>query len=138
MPTVLVFSEDAAVRDQIRMSIGRSPGPGVDNVRFLLAETQEQVVKATDERRADLLVLDGEAWPAGGLGLCRQLKDEVRDCPPCVVLTGRHDDRLLASWSQADAVLTHPLDAFDAAAAVSGLLRDRVGLLPSGADRPAR
>ena len=126
------------MRSQVRLALGRRLGPDLPELAYLEAASQEEVLQEVDGGRVDLCVLDGEAWPAGGMGLCRQLKSEVRDCPPCVVVTGRHDDRWLASWSQADAVLTHPLDAFDAAAAVAGLLRGRSGLLPSGAERPAR
>ena len=38
----------------------------------------------------------------GGLGLARQLKNEIFDCPPIIVLTGRPQDSWLAAWSQAD------------------------------------
>lgn len=31
---------------------------------------------ATGDALIDLLILDGEAAPTGGMGLCRQLKDE--------------------------------------------------------------
>ncbi len=39
-------------------------------------------------------ILDGEAAKSGGMGLCRQLKHEVFDCPPVLVLTGRAAGRL--------------------------------------------
>ena len=34
----------------------------------------------------------GEAWPTGGLGLAKQMKDELRDCPPVLVLIARRPD----------------------------------------------
>jgi len=71
----------------------------------------------------DLLVLDGEAAPAGGLGLCRQLKNEIFNCPPVLVLTGRPQDGWLAAWSQADLAVPHPLDPFAVAGAVAELGR---------------
>ena len=42
--------------------------------------------------------------PAGGMGICRQLKDEIYRCPPILVLIGRPQDAWLATWSRADAV----------------------------------
>jgi DNA-binding response OmpR family regulator len=84
------------------------------------------VVRAVDAGGVDLLVLDGEAVPAGGLGLCRQLKDEIFDCPPVLVLTGRPQDDWLAAWSRADAAVPHPLDPVALAAAAARLLRARV------------
>jgi DNA-binding response OmpR family regulator len=63
-----------------------------------------------DTKQFDLAILDGETSPAGGLGVCRQLKDEIYNCPPIVVLVARLDDRWLATWSRADAVVAHPID----------------------------
>ena len=125
--TVLVYSDDPSVREQVRLALGVRPSPDLGEVRYVDAASQEEVLQAVDAGGVDLCVLDGEAWPSGGMGLCRQLKAEIRPCPPCVVITGRHDDRWLASWSQADAVLTHPLDAFEAIDAVVPLLRAPAG-----------
>ena len=71
----------------------------------------------------DLPILDGEAAPAGGLGLCRQLKDEIFQCPPVLVLTGRPQDGWLAAWSRADGAVPHPLDPIALAGAVADLGR---------------
>lgn len=111
MATVVVYASEPAVRDQVRMAIGRSPAAGVEDLEYVLTDAADRVVSLVDDGEADLLVLDGEAWPTGGLGLCRQLKNEVSDCPPALVLIGRRDDRWLAEWSQADAVAMHPIDA---------------------------
>ncbi len=35
------------------------------------------------------MVLDGEAQPAGGMGVCRQAKDEIHNCPPALLIIGR-------------------------------------------------
>ena len=35
------------------------------------------------------------------MGIAKQLKDEIENCPPVLVLTGRADDAWLASWSRA-------------------------------------
>jgi hypothetical protein len=40
-----------------------------------------------------------------------------------VVTVRRRDDRWLATWSQADAVLVHPLDPLTAAETVADVLR---------------
>ena len=74
-------------------------------------------------------MLDGEAVPAGGMGVCRQLKDEIYMCPPILVLIGRPQDGWLATWSRADAVVSHPLDPIAVADAVASLMRRR--LLPA-------
>ncbi|HVE64604.1 MAG TPA: hypothetical protein VNB94_12485 [Mycobacteriales bacterium] len=122
MTTVLVYTRVADVRDQVRRALGRSPGVGVDDITYLMADAGDQVVRAVEEGLADLLVLDGEAWPTGGLGLCRELKNSAIDCPPTIVLIARADDRWLGRWSQADAVLTHPANPGELARTVVELL----------------
>jgi DNA-binding response OmpR family regulator len=69
-----------------------------------------------------MTILDGEAVP-GGMGLCRQLKDEILRCPPILVLIGRPDDAWLATWSRADGAVSHPVDPIRLPAAVAALLR---------------
>jgi DNA-binding response OmpR family regulator len=84
------------------------------------------VVSTIDEGGIDLAILDGEATPTGGLGLAKQLKDEVAKCPPILVLTGRADDAWLAKWSQAEAAVPHPIDPIRLGEAVAALLRASV------------
>ena len=47
-----------------------------------------------------------------------------------LVLVARRDDRWLATWSQADAVVSHPIDPPELAAALVELLRRREAGLP--------
>jgi DNA-binding response OmpR family regulator len=129
--TVLVFSDDPAVRERIRMAVGRRPAADVGQVRYLEASTGAEVVAAVDAGGVDLLLLDGEAHPTGGMGLSRQLKNEIDDCPLICLVLARKDDRWLANWSQADATLAHPLDPLYAAEVVADLLRRRAGSLPT-------
>ena len=75
--------------------------------------------------RVDLFILDGEAVPEGGLGVARQLKDEVFNCPPVIVLIARQADSWLAAWSRAEASLQHPIDPFALAKAATEILRAR-------------
>jgi DNA-binding response OmpR family regulator len=128
--TVLVYSDDAAVRERIRMAIGRRPAADVGPITWIEASTGEEVVSLTDAGGLDLLLLDAEAWPTGGMGIARQLKHEVDDCPPVCVVLARKVDRWLATWSEADAVLSHPLDPVAAAATVADVLRRTLGSLP--------
>ena len=130
MTTVLVYTGQESVRDQVRLALGRSPAAGVDDVTYLMADAADQVVRAVEEGIADLLVLDGEAWPTGGMGVCRELKNADIDCPPAIMLIGRRDDRWLAKWSLADAVLPLPIDPPALAEACAELLRGRESGLP--------
>jgi DNA-binding response OmpR family regulator len=121
--TVLVFSHRPEVREAITMAIGRRPAPDLPRVRFHEASGIAEVLQAADAGEIDLAILDGEAQPTGGMGLSRQLKNEIDDCPPIIVTVRRRDDRWLATWSQADAVLVHPLDPLTAAETVADVLR---------------
>ena len=76
-----------------------------------------------DEGKIDLVILDGEAVPAGGLGIARQMKDEIYLAPPVLVLTGRPQDAWLATWSRAEAALSHPIEPIRLAAVVIDLAR---------------
>ena len=64
------------------------------------------------------------------MGISRQLKYEIADCPVLVVLIARQADRWLAHWSLADASLAYPIDPLTAADVVAGLLRERAARRP--------
>jgi DNA-binding response OmpR family regulator len=130
--TVLLYASDRAVREHVRLSLGRKVARDLPDVRVLEVATQPAVLTAMDGGKVDLAILDGEAVP-GGMGLCRQLKDEVFQCPPVLVLTGRVDDAWLATWSRADGVLPHPIDPMRLPDVVAGLLRSRLrrGVTPT-------
>ena len=130
MPQVLVYSDDPAFRDAVRLAVGRRPAPDIDRVEFVEATTGRALLAALDGGGIDAVVIDGEARPTGGFGLAKQIKDELEDCPPVLVFAARKDDSWLASWALADAVLPLPVDAPATAAAVAGLLKHRAEALP--------
>lgn len=74
----------------------------------------------------DVAVLDGEATPCGGMGLAKQLKDELLAYLPMVVITARADDAWLAGWARADVVVSHPIDPVELRHAILPLLRGRM------------
>ncbi|HEY8882797.1 MAG TPA: hypothetical protein VIM47_05315 [Dermatophilaceae bacterium] len=121
--SVLLYSDDIATRDAVRIAVGRRPARDVEVTTWLECATAAAVIEAVETGEFDLLVLDGEAAPVGGLGLCRQLKSEIFGCPPVLVLTGRPQDGWLAAWSQADLAVPHPLDPIAVAGAVAELGR---------------
>ncbi|MDX3450339.1 hypothetical protein PV396_00020 [Streptomyces sp. ME02-8801-2C] len=126
--TVLVYSDDSNTREQVRLATGRRPAPDVPVVEFLECATPAAVLKELDKGGIDVCVLDGEAVPMGGMGMCRQIKDEVFRCPPVLLLIGRPQDAWLATWSRADAAVTLPVDPVEFASALASLLRARRAL----------
>ena len=123
---VLVYSDDVSVRKQVILALGRRPHPDLPEVEYVEVATEPIVLQNFDAGTIDLAVLDGEAVPAGGIGIAKQMKDEIAACPPIVVLTGRPQDAWLATWSRADAAVPQPLDPVVLAETVVGLLRAAV------------
>ncbi|MFJ4679467.1 MULTISPECIES: hypothetical protein [Kitasatospora] len=124
--TVLVYSDDRNTREQVTLALGRRPAADVPALDYLECATAPAVLRALEKGGVDLCVLDGEAAPVGGLGLTRQLKDEIYGCPPVLVVIGRPQDSWLAAWSRADAAISHPVDPVGLADAATALLRARL------------
>jgi CheY-like chemotaxis protein len=123
--TVLVYSDDPAVRECVLTSLGRIPSPEIGRVEYVECADGKAVMASLDAGGIDVCVLDAEAWPTGGMGLARQLKDEIVDPPNVVLLVARKDDRWLATWSRAEAVVPLPIDPFVLSAAVIEQLQAR-------------
>ncbi|MCV7229128.1 response regulator transcription factor [Mycolicibacterium komossense] len=120
---VLVYSDNAGIREQVMLALGKRIHPELPELSYLEVATAPVVIAQMDAGGIDLAILDGEATPAGGMGIAKQLKDEIIDCPPILVLIGRADDAWLANWSRAEAAVPHPIDPIRLGEAVVGLLR---------------
>ena len=126
---ILVYSDDSTVRETVKKSLGTRLAtdlPENEILEFATADALRLFVdskKVGSKTKVDLFIFDGEATPEGGMGLARQLKDEIFDCPPTLVLVAREQDAWLAGWSRADAVVTHPIDSFALAKKVLSLVK---------------
>ncbi|MGH8827487.1 MAG: hypothetical protein ACRDVZ_07790 [Jiangellaceae bacterium] len=129
--TILVYSDDRITREKVRLAIGRRPAADLPRVEYLEVATHAAVIRALDAGGIDVAVLDGEAVPSGGMGIARQVKEEVYEAPPILVLIGRPQDAWLATWSRAEAAVVHPLDPMALASAVAELMRRRRANLPA-------
>lgn len=125
---VLIYSDDVTVREAVKLALGSRPAPELPRINFVECATEPVVIRQMDSGTIDLAILDGEAAPAGGLGICRQLKDEIFNCPPVLVLTGRPADGWLATWSRAEAAVPHPIDPVVLAETVATLIRRRLAI----------
>jgi CheY-like chemotaxis protein len=119
--TVLVYSSSATTRARVLGALGVHPAPDLE-VTYAELSTGAEVVARCDEGGIDLAILDGEAAPTGGIGLCRQLRDELDAPPPVLLLVGRRDDAWLATWARAEGVIAHPVEAVRITEAVLRLL----------------
>lgn len=128
---VLLYSDNRHTREQVKQLLGVRPTAESPTIEFLEVATEPVVIQSMDSGNISLAILDGEAAPAGGMGICRQLKDEIYRCPPVLVIVAREADAWLATWSRADAVAPAPLDPLDFPELVAGLLRQRIVDMPA-------
>ncbi len=124
--TILVYADDRTVRASVRLALGRRVASDLPEIELVECATYQAVLKALDAGGIDLVIMDGEATPAGGMGLCRQVKDEIANCPPVLLLVARVADAWLATWSRADGVLSHPVDPIRLPQLAADLLRRRL------------
>jgi hypothetical protein len=126
---IIVYSDDSSVRAAIVAALGKRIATDLPEHQIEEFATAPALRAFIDRKstsgafRADLFILDGEAVPEGGMGVARQLKDEVFNCPPVLLITGRKEDAWLAAWSRAEASVIHPIDPFTLANTVADLLR---------------
>lgn len=120
---VMVYSDDKDVRSTVLTALGVRPHPDLPPFEYVECATEPVVIQQLDAGGIDLVILDGEAVPVGGLGIARQIKDEIYQAPPTLVLVGRPQDAWLATWSRADAMVSHPLEPNRLAEAVIKLAR---------------
>ncbi len=126
--SILVYSDDSSVRKAVITALGKRLSPEFpENEIHEFATADALRLFAITENRGnkkdiDLFILDGEATPEGGMGLARQLKDELFNCPPSLLIVARAQDAWLAGWSRADGVVTHPIDPFTLAKSAANLL----------------
>ena len=119
---IVLYSDDSTTREAITRALGSRVAADLPEHQIREFATAAAMrlyvdgIKPGAANAVDLYILDGEATPAGGMGICRQLKDEIFQCPPVLVLTGRPQDAWLATWSRADAVVPPVLSSFSEAA----------------------
>lgn len=132
MPDVLIASDEAWVRDEVRSVLSgradvqvREVGSGVD------------AVAAVREGEPDLLIVDSQIGNMGGIATCLELRlDESADRidhVPVLILLDRRADVFLARRADAEGWLVKPLDPIRLRRAVTALLEggtyeDRAGV----------
>ncbi|MCL2091516.1 MAG: hypothetical protein FWH11_09940 [Micrococcales bacterium] len=109
-PRIVLYSDDVDIREEVRLAVGPRLDADTPDIRWVEVATADAVVAEARGDDVDLFVLDAEADKVGGMGLARQLKDEIDHCPPVLVIIARPADAWLASWSNAENVVTRPLD----------------------------
>jgi DNA-binding NtrC family response regulator len=121
---IVVYSDDSSTRSAVVNALGKRLAHDLPEHEIHEFATGPALRAFVDSKSAiDLFILDGEAAPEGGMGIARQFKDEVFNCAPVLVITGRKEDAWLAAWSLAEASVVHPIDPFTLAKSAAELLR---------------
>lgn len=126
---IALYSDDSTVRASVIAALGKRLDQSLPEHEIKEFATAPALRLYVDNKKqVDLFVLDAEAVPEGGMGVCRQLKDEVFNCPPVLLITARSSDNWLATWSKAEATVMHPIDPFTIAAKCAGLFKSNSAL----------
>lgn len=131
---IALYSDDSSVRESVKSALGKRISKDLPENEIKEFATGAALRLFVDSKKhIDLFILDGEAVPEGGMGVARQLKDEVFNCPPVLLITGRAQDNWLATWSRAEATVTHPIDPFTLTKKCADLLKNNIDLNLSNA-----
>jgi hypothetical protein len=126
---ILVYSSNSTFRGQVLASLGSNLGAEFPEHEIKEFATGPALRLYFDEgKSAELVIVDAESTPEGGLGLARQLKDEVYNCPPVLAAIARPTDSWLGTWSRAEELILLPIDPFTLAEKARTLLAIRLGL----------
>lgn len=126
MLKILVYSDDSSIRQNLISALGKRLAPELPENEILEFATGPAIRQYLDNKgKADLFILDGEAAPEGGMGIARQLKDEIFNCPPVLLIVARAEDHWLGSWSRAEDVVVYPIDPFTFASRAAKLITAR-------------
>jgi DNA-binding response OmpR family regulator len=120
--SILLYSDRAELREQVRLDIGDTIGRRGVTIEWTEAATPNFVTDLVQTGRYDLIIADGETKKLGGIGLTRQMRQELDWRPTVLVLLQRAQDAWLASWSGADAGMELPVDPFELRTVVADLL----------------
>ena len=121
---IALYSDDSSVRETVKKALGSRIAPDLPAHTISEFATGPALRARVDGgKNFDLFILDGESVPEGGLGIAKQLKDEVFNCPPVLLITARPSDNWLATWSKADATVLHPIDPFTIASKCASSLK---------------
>lgn len=110
---VLVVATNPRLVMQVTAALLGQPGLDVTEVA---APKAALALLDAGEHAFDIVVADADLAPEGGFALAREMKSRAamgRQMPPIVMCIARDVDRHLANWSQADAYVRKPIDAFD-------------------------
>ena len=128
LPTILVFDDDREIRQLLADYLD------ANGFRTLTAVNGNDMHRALDASRIDLIVLDLTLPGEDGLTLCRNLRAHaVHSAVPVIMLTARGEplDRILGLEMGADDYLAKPFEPRELFARIRSVLRRTHALPPN-------
>jgi len=110
--SILLYSDNADMRRNVRLAVGEQLGQRGVQVEWTEVATAPVAMLLTEERKFDLIIGDNETTKLGGVGLVRQMRNELDWEPNVLLLLARQQDAWLAAWAGADSAMLTPLDPF--------------------------
>ncbi|MDR0365424.1 MAG: hypothetical protein LBH68_01135 [Bifidobacteriaceae bacterium] len=119
---ILLYSDNAAVRAEIKDCVGDTVGAASRPVQWTEVATYQMAMIKCQAETYDLIVMDNETGKLGGVGLVREMRNELDWQPVVLLVLARQQDAWLGAWSGADAAVLQPVDPFQLRALVAKLL----------------
>jgi DNA-binding response OmpR family regulator len=119
---ILLYSDNSVVRGEVREAVGDLIGSAARPIVWTEIATYQMAMLTCAEQQFDLVIMDNETGKLGGVGLVREMRNELDWQPVVLLLLARQQDAWLGAWSGADAALLQPVDPFELTAAVAQLL----------------
>ena len=110
---VILYSADSAKRQLIMEGTGRRPGRNTPTINWIETATPAGVVKAVEDKKPAIMVLDAETPKVGGMAVAKQVQNELDFAPLLVLLTARPQDAWLAKWADAAFTILAPYDPLE-------------------------
>lgn len=109
---IMLYSDNANLRRAVRLAVGERLGQRDVQVEWAEVATSQAAMLLAEERVFDLIIGDNETTKLGGVGLVRQMRNELDWEPKVLLLLARQQDAWLAAWAGANATMQQPLDPF--------------------------
>ena len=120
---VLVYSDDATMREQIIRSIGNSVADDLPSIEYIEAATWQGADVHVQEEHIDFMILDAEAPKLGGIGFGKKVRDEYVPDMPYLIVVARPQDEWLARTAKPNAVIVQPIKPAEIVEAVRSIMR---------------
>ena len=120
--SILLYSDNAKTRRAVRLAVGNAIGMRDVQIQWTEVATAEVAMGEAEASVFDLVICDNETAKLGGVGLIRQMRNELDWQPVALLIIARQQDAWLGAWSEADGAIMHPIDPFELRQMVAEML----------------